>query len=264
MNISEQLFLEGYQFVSFDVVSLFTNVPLSRTVDIVLDRIFSDKLINTTLSKRTLKKLILNCCSKTTFSFDNQLYEQTDGVSMGSSLGQVLANIILTELEKTVVSDLIRCDTIKFYKRYVDDTPLLINPSDIPTVLAKFNEFHKNLKFTADIFPDGVIHFLDIKISVDGTDVYRKDTHTGQYTHFSSFEPFSRKTAWIKSLFYRAFKICSTNKLFENQMSTLKSFMSWNGNPNSIKNYLINTLKRKYNDKSLSTQFQLISFSSLI
>ena len=30
------------------------------------------------------------------------------------------------------------------------------------------------------------------------------------------------------------------------------SSIFWNGYPNSIKNYLINTLKRKYNDKSLS------------
>ena len=94
---------------------------------------------------------------------------------------------------------------IKFYKRYVDDTLILIKPSDISSVLAKFNSFDRNLNFTVDIFPDGLIHFLDIKASVDGTDIYRKETHTGQYTHFSSFEPFSRKTAWVKSLFHRAF-----------------------------------------------------------
>ena len=216
-------------------MSVFTNVPLSLTVNIVLDGIFNDKLINATLSKRTLKKLILICCSKTIFSFDDQLCEQTDGVSMGSSLGLVLTNIVLTELEKIVVSDLIRCDTKKFYKRYVDNTLLLIKPLDIPTVLAKLNEFDKNLKLTADTFPDGVIHFLGIKVSVDGTDVCRKDTHTGHYTSFSSFEPVSRRTVWIKSLFYHTFKICSTKKLFENHISTIKSFMSWNCYPNSIK-----------------------------
>ena len=72
------------------------------------------------------------------------------------------------------------------------DTLVLTKPSDIPTVLDKFNNFDKNLEFTVDIFSDNVIHFLNILISSDNTDVYYKTTHTGQYTHFSSFEPFSR------------------------------------------------------------------------
>ena len=105
-NIPQHLFNDGYQFVSFDVESLFTNVPLKRTVDIILNRIFTDKLLDTKLLKRTLKKLILDCCNETTFSFDHQIYEQTDGVSMGSSLAPVLANIILTEFEEDIVSNL--------------------------------------------------------------------------------------------------------------------------------------------------------------
>ena len=172
---------------------------------------------------------------------------------MGSSLGPVLANIILTEFERVIISDLISSGTIQFYKRYVDDTLVLIKPSDIPMVLAKFNEFLTNLKFTVDTFPDGVIQFLDIKISVDGTDIYRKDTYTGQYTHFSSFEPFPRKTAWIKSLFDRAFKICSTKKLLDNQIDILKSFMSWNGYPIGIRNFLVNKLKLKYKSSPSTT-----------
>ena len=102
---------------------------------------------------------------------------------MGCSLGPVLANIILTEFEKNVVSDLI-CSDIKFYKRYVDDTLVLIKPSDIPLVLNKFNQLDKNLKFTVDMFPDRLIHFLDIKVSPAGTNVYLKNTHTGQYAQF--------------------------------------------------------------------------------
>ena len=42
---------------------------------------------------------------KTTFSYNNKVYKQIDGVSMGSSLGPVLANKIMTELKKIVVSD---------------------------------------------------------------------------------------------------------------------------------------------------------------
>ena len=66
------------------------------------------------MKKRTLKKLILDCCSKTTFSFDEKIYVQKDGVSMGSSLGPVLANIIVTEFERIIVSELIADGTIEF------------------------------------------------------------------------------------------------------------------------------------------------------
>ena len=176
-SIPKELFLEGYRLVSFDVVSLFTNVPLTKTVKIILDRVLEEKLVATTLSKRTLKKLILDSCTKTAFSFNNQLFEQIDGVSMGSALGPVLANIILSGFEKLIVSDLIKSGVIKFYRRYVDDTLVLIKPSDIPEILNKFNTFDKNIQFTIDTFPDNVIHFLDILISSDNTDVYYKSTH---------------------------------------------------------------------------------------
>ena len=70
---------------------------------------------------------------------------------MGLSLGPVRANIILTEFEKEVVSELIKSG-IKFYRHYVDDNLALIKPCDIPFVLSKFNNFDKNLKFTVDTF----------------------------------------------------------------------------------------------------------------
>ena len=220
-----------------------------------LDRGFEEKLVATTLSKRTLKKLILDSCTKTAFSFNNQLFEQTDGVSMGSALGPVLANIILSEFQKLIVSDLIKSGVIKFYRRYVDDTLVLIKPSDTPEILNKFNTFDKNIQFTIDTFPDNVIHFLDILISSDNTDVYYKSTHTGQYTHFSSFEPFFRKIAWVKSLFHRASKLCSTSQLFENQIRKLKIFMSWNGFPRAVRNLVISKLKNKFSTNQSRTNF---------
>ena len=120
---------------------------------------------------------------------------------MGSCLAPVLANIILTELEKAIVDDLIRSGIVKFYRRYVDDTLVLIKPADIPSVLNKSNSFDKNLRFTVDTFKDGTVHFLDLEITDSGLDVFRKLTHTVQSTHFKSFEPWARKTTWIKSFF---------------------------------------------------------------
>ena len=80
---------------------------------------------------------------------------------MGSSLGPVLANIIMTELERIVVSDLNSSGLIKFSIRYVDDTLLLAKEEDINNILLRFSSFDKNLKFTIDKFTNKNIHFLD-------------------------------------------------------------------------------------------------------
>jgi hypothetical protein len=85
-----------YRFVSFDVTSLFTNIPLRKTINIILDRIYKDKRIIATIRKRKLNKLLLDSCTKTPFSIYDQLYRQIDGISMGSPLGPTLADILMT------------------------------------------------------------------------------------------------------------------------------------------------------------------------
>ena len=239
-SIPSTLFSDGHQFVSFDIESLFSNVPLNRTIDIILNRIFNDKLLDTTRSKRTLKKLHIDFCTKTAFSFDNILYEQKDGVSMGAPLS----------LRNNVVQDLLNSGVLKFYRRYVDDTLVVMKASDIPFVLKKFNSFDKNFNFTIDSFQNSDVHFLHLLITPN-VDVFRKTSHTGQYTHFSSFEPWGRKTAWIKSLFHRAVHICSNTSLLNNQISQIISFMSWNGFPAPTRISLINKLKKKHLSPSI-------------
>ena len=76
-----ELFNEGCKFISFNVTSLFTNSPLNRTVNIILKQIY---VIPTTLTNYKMKKLILDACTKTVFSFNRKFYKQIDIVSMGS------------------------------------------------------------------------------------------------------------------------------------------------------------------------------------
>ena len=86
-EIPKELFGQGYRFVSFNVESLFTSVPLSKTINIILDWIYNKKLLKTNIKKRTMKKFLEDCCSKNVFSFNDTIYEQIDGVSMESWLG---------------------------------------------------------------------------------------------------------------------------------------------------------------------------------
>ena len=194
-----------------------------------------------------MKKLIFDCCTKSTFSFNDQLYEQKDGVCMGSNIGPTLANIIMTELEKEILTDLFENNTIKSYIRYVDDTLVMVKTSEIENVQAKFNSFDKNLKFTVDRFDDGIIHFLDIVVDKNGsTDIYTKPTNTGQYTNFNSYVPWRYKTSWAYALFARAMKLCSSAALKSKQISRIDKLLSWNGFPNYVRSKLIKKFKADY------------------
>ena len=71
---------------------------------------------------------------------------------MGSSLAPVLANIILaniilTEFEKVVVTPLVKSGILKFYCKYVDDTLVLVKEGQIDKILKTFNFFHNSHSF---------------------------------------------------------------------------------------------------------------------
>ena len=163
---------------------------------------------------------------KTAFSYNNKIHKQNDSVSIGSSLGPVLANIIMTELEKIVVSDLINSNLIKAYIRYVKVPLLLAKEDGIDNIVQQFNAFDDNLKFTIDKFTDSDVHFLAIKIDRNSTDLFYKTTHRGQYIDFTSQTPWKLKTAWVKALYHRAKKICSSKRSFLKQVDKIKTFMS--------------------------------------
>ena len=183
-----------------------------------LEQVYNEKKISTTLSKRSLKKLLLDACTKTAFSFDKKLYEQIDGVSVRSPLSLMMADVIMTEIERVVVKDVFSKGYLKFYIRFMDDTLVLMKKFDVPIVLQALNGFHKNLNFTMNAFENKKIHFLDIFIDRNATDVFYRDTHTGQYTNYNSFMPWKLKTFWVKSLYSRASKICSSKSLLKNQI----------------------------------------------
>ena len=96
---------------------------------------------------------------KTVFFFNNNIYKQKDGVSLGSSFGPILANIIMTELEKKIVKPMIESQLLKFHMRYVDDTFLLAKEDDINYIFGKFNSFHKNLKLTVVVLTTTLIYY---------------------------------------------------------------------------------------------------------
>ena len=83
----------------------------------------------------------------------------------------------------------------------------------------------------------------------DGITIYGKDTNTGLYVNYTSFVPWTHRTAWIRSLVTRALKICSSNKLSQ-ELKLIKKFTSWNDFPKYIVNIIFRKTLQEQEDKS--------------
>lgn len=57
----------------------------------------------TIFTKSEMKKLLTLYIKNLHFSFNNEIYIQTDDAAMGSPLGPAIANIFMIELENTLV-----------------------------------------------------------------------------------------------------------------------------------------------------------------
>ena len=87
---------------SFDVTSLFTNIPLHETINIICSRIFSNRQRFQGLDRSEFQKLLTLSVKNCHFMFNGRLFHQIDGVAMGSPLGPLFANIFMSFHEKNM------------------------------------------------------------------------------------------------------------------------------------------------------------------
>ena len=155
---------------SFDVVSLFTNVPLEETIDICADALYrnEDNDDPVAISEDSFRKLLKKVTSGVEFSFDDTMYCQVDGVAMGSPLGPVLANIFVGYWESRVP------DTSwpSVYCRFVDDSFAWFEEREhSDQLLETLNNLHPALRFTCEHEEDGQLPFLDVLVLKTDHDV---------------------------------------------------------------------------------------------
>ena len=102
---------------SFDITSLYTNIPVNETVDITLDSLCDHDDLFANLKREELKKMLELASKDNVFYFDKVLYRQTDGCAMGSRLSGTLANIFMAHHEKKMASRMSsKICTIMVYK----------------------------------------------------------------------------------------------------------------------------------------------------
>ena len=220
---------------SIDVESLFTNVPINETIDVILDEVYVKRgngLPSLNLSRDILERLLKACTKDAPFRGpDGQLYLQKEGVAMGSPLGPLFANFYMSHIENSVLSDPAVAPST--YVRYVDDC--FVDVKDIDHLLKLIKEFEARsvLKFTYELSTDNVLPFLDVLVERDEneyrTSVYRKPTNLGQTLNAHSECPSRYKTSVIRAFIKRAIRTSSTNKAMHDEFLRVKQLLVNNG-----------------------------------
>ena len=190
--------IEGIQLrsdecmMSFDVESLFTSVPIEPSIGIIKKLLEDDNNLHqrTNMSVNHISCLLEFCLKTLYFTFQGKFFEQVKGAAMGLPISPIVANLFMEDLEVKALSTTPTPPTL--WKRFVDDTFIIIQRRHKESFLQHLNSMNDNIHFTCeDAKDDGSIAFLDMLISPDkdgrlNTTVYRKDTHTDQYLHWNS------------------------------------------------------------------------------
>ena len=69
--------------VSFDIESLFTNIPLDKIINISVNKVFGNQKRVKGLLKKDFKQLLTLSVKSPCSVFNNVYYQQVDGVARG-------------------------------------------------------------------------------------------------------------------------------------------------------------------------------------
>lgn len=235
---------------SLDVSSLFTNIPLDKATDIAIENIRKYNK-NLKLNKTQLKELFKYCTKLSNFTFNNENYDQINGVAMGSPLAPIIAHLFMSNLEENISK--YKGKKPEIYYRYVDDIFMIINGTqkDIAKFKKFMNSLEKTIKFTVEVQTNNKLNFLDVTIERENdyliTYVYHKPTDTGLYLKWVSNQPKKYKINLIKCLCNRAMKICSSDNLLKKELEYYKKTFINNGYPLNVVKKAIRKFELKKN-----------------
>ncbi len=199
--ISDQTLQQDQMLVSFDVVSLFTNIPVDLACQVTGTRLHSDEPLEdrTMLSLDQILTLLRFCVNATYLAYRRNFCQQTFGTAMGSPVSVTVADLVMKE--RALSSFLSK---LPFWKRYVDDTCTALRPEQLDAFHKHLNSIEPSIKFTYEVEDEGKLPFLDTEITHhhDGTlstNVYRKSTHTDKYLDFDSHHPLAHSVEAVAS-----------------------------------------------------------------
>ena len=247
---------ENESILSFDVTSLYTNVPVLEAIERCAELLF--KHVKISVDKETFITLAKIASCDVVMATHDGFYRQIDGLAMGSAPAPFLANGWLSQYDPIIKGE------AKLYFRYMDDIIREIKTEDIDSKLSEINSLHSSLKFTMEKEIDCSLPFLDMKITRKDCELsatwYTKPTDTGLIMNFHAFAPQKYKISVVSGFVHRIYRACSTWSNFHVSLEKAKQILISNQYPESffdpiiqktLENIVLSKTKEKITEEEL-------------
>ncbi|XP_075158034.1 uncharacterized protein LOC142231304 [Haematobia irritans] len=248
-NLKDLILDKNEILVSFDVISLFTNIPIHTAIQIIMKK--WDIINDITKIPRSKFLEILKFClmDNNYFIFDNHVYKQVFGMPMGNPPSPTIADIVLDNLLDEALTELREKNIhIKHISKYVDDILAIIKMDETDEILKVFNSYHTKLQFTIEMEHNKQIAYLDTKLHHRENEIkfdwFSKETSSGRIINFNSTQPRNQITNTAKSLIRRILSI-SDEEFHGKNFKIISRILSTNSFPKKLIEELINEIKGK-------------------
>ena len=253
--------LEGFELrrgeilVSFDVAALFPSVPVPDALKSLRQHLERSRAPQHHVEAYLLVAEI--CMNQNFFSFRGKYWKQTFGLSMGSKLSPLLANLFMSDFEDDAQKEKY---FPRVWKRYVDDIFAPVKERYLDQTLEMLNSRHSSIKFTVEREENGKLPFLDLLITrkEDRTlkfGIYRKPTSTDRYITSDSNHFGGQKQAAFHSMAHRLYNIPMENAEFAEEKEHIHKAAEVNGYEEGFVNKILQTHRRKRH-RRMSTTLQ--------
>ena len=256
-----------HQIMSIDAQKLYTSVNVEMVINEIVQIIYK--------SPKDFFKI--NPEEKTNLGFDTKIppehifrtflfqilikynyfstvagfYQQIDGLSMGSKISPLIANIYLNIMEQKIIKNEIKKGTIVSYCRFVDDIYCIVRKDQTNRILTSINKFDPQfLKFTHEEMKNNSLTFLDTEIYLNQENVpeikkFRKESASDVIMNYNSISPKRYKLSTLKGDVFRCHHTCSTEEGLNKALDDLKELYVKNEYPKSLVDNIIREIKNK-------------------
>ena len=233
------------------MVALYTNIPHREGI-LAVKEALETRTVKQPLTWVFLRMLHL-VLTKTTFKFNDGLYEQISRTTMGTRCAPSYAIIFMGHFEEKFLSTRRLLPLV--WWRYIDDIFMIWPHSreELYSFVSALNNVHDTIKFTVGI-SETQVNFLDVTVYKDqngtiSTGLYTKPTDAHMYLHYTSYHPQHQKKSIPYSQAIRLRRICSTPELFRQATSQLFNNLLLRGYPKQM----IKTAIQRATDKGRLT-----------